>query len=122
MRERRRFVRFDLNTELIVETGTSDERISARTKNIGALGMCFVSDKQWPIGQVLYVQCLLPNSHHVRLQAEVVWSKIIDPKEGYRTGLKVLGVQEGEETNFMMFYCDRLMEEYYNWRNHHPKH
>jgi len=113
--ERRRFVRFKLDEEVFVtEQKEPSKKLNARVKDISAMGLSFESDREFEKGDVLVVEfSVFSEDEPIQLRVEVVWSNELKEGGKFRTGLKILGIEEGSENKFLLYYCNRLMEEYY---------
>lgn len=70
--ENRQFKRYPQKIELLF--GSQDEFVSAFTIDLGAGGLFIKTHKSLTVGEFLYVEFNLPESHyHIEAEAEVCW-------------------------------------------------
>ena len=92
--ERRQFIR--LRSRLVtfikhVDTGKVERVL---TKDIGGVGVCFISHKALPPGTPLEVEIKLPDFERpITFTASVVWSRVTEPaKKSYQFPTVEIGV------------------------------
>lgn len=118
--EKRRYVRFGVQTKVNFQVQqrhqakTPLERVSAITKNLSVKGACFISDTRLQPGDMLKLEITLPSqSEPLHLEAQVIWSdpiRLPDGKEMYETGVKLFTLEKSDESRFIEYTCDKMMQ------------
>ena len=116
--ERRKYIRFETQTSLNVQLHSkgyiSPEKISGLTKNFSVEGVCFVSEKEFKLGDILTLQVQLPNQPDtLTLEGEVRWSQAIfedEYEKKYETGVKLFTVEKSDESKFVSYVNYKLMQ------------
>jgi len=118
--ERRKYIRFESQTEIHFhirersEEESSRKRISGITKNLSIQGVCFVSDKELQAGTVITLEVNLPTQEEpLLLEGEVRWSQISENQgeEGmYETGVKLFTVDKTDEVRFISYVNYKMKE------------
>ncbi len=115
MENRRRFLRFE--TEDFLEIRPLNE-VARYTKgksfNLSLMGICFFSEIEWEVGQVLLIDYFIPQElDSVKLKVVVVWSEFIDSNKGYITGAQIIDIEEDKENKFVNYYFQKLKEKFF---------
>jgi c-di-GMP-binding flagellar brake protein YcgR len=114
MKEKREFVRLDLNVKVdwkkITETPEAKQEFSDKTKNISVGGLCLVANEKLNIGETLQISMELPSEKVINAIGKVVWIseyEILDLEEEtiYDIGVEFIGIskKEREEINKFVF-------------------
>ncbi len=112
MENRRQLIRLEVGDFLEVKPLNEIGKIyKTKTKNFTLMGVCFTSEVEWKKGQVLYIDYFIPEElDSVRLKMVVVWSELIDSKNGYFCGGKILEVEEKKQEKFASYYYKKLKD------------
>ena len=112
MENRRQLIRLEVGDFLEVKPLNEIGKIyKTRAKNFTLMGVCFTSEVEWKKGQVLYIDYFIPEElDSVRLKMVVVWSELIDSKNGYFCGGKILEVEEKKQEKFASYYYKKLKD------------
>jgi len=111
MRERRRYVRVDLCTQVEYEILPMQMSPSqGETKNISAGGLCLLADKKMSPDTILHLKFYLPDKDktYVETLGRVVWQKKVE--EGYLTGIEFKNINPHLELKLSMFVLNFLKE------------
>ena len=118
--ERRKYIRFEAQTEIHFhisersEEESTRKRISGITKNLSIQGVCFVSDKELEAGAVITLEVNLPTQEEpLLLEGEVRWSQVSENQgeEGmYETGVKLFTVDKADEVKFISYVNYKMKE------------
>lgn len=111
MRERRKYVRIDLCTQVeyeILPMQISHPR--GETRNISAGGLCLLVDKKMSPDTILHLKFHLPDKDktYVESLGRVVWQKKVD--EGYLTGIEFKNISPHLELKLSIFVLNFLKE------------
>ncbi len=120
MIERRKYARLSINANVVYcvlgHKGRSKE--PAECGNISPEGMCLIFSKNHDIkeGTKLEIQIELPGSKAFTMIGEVVWMKILEPKDEktdgkFKAGIKILEMYNNDENRFLLQLCDRMIQE-----------
>lgn len=110
MKERRRYVRIDLCTQVEYEILPMQSPLKAESKNISAGGLCLLADREMPPGTILHLKFYLPDKEktYVESLGRVVWQK--KENEGYLTGIEFKNISPHLELRLNMFVLNFLKE------------
>ena len=110
MKERRRYVRIDLCTQIEYEILPMHSPLKAESKNISAGGLCLLTDREIPPGTILRLKFYLPDREktYVESLGRVVWQK--KENEGYLTGIEFKNINPQLELKLNMFVLNFLKE------------
>ena len=110
MKERRRYVRIDLCTQVEYEILPMQSPLKAETKNISAGGLCLLVDEEIQPGAVLHLKFYLPDKEKTCVESlgRVVWQKKDD--RGYLTGIEFKNISPHLELKLSMFVLNFLKE------------
>ena len=117
--ERRRFIRFDLNTSLkykFFDDINIDERMKGKAKNLSAEGVCIVTKKEIPQNKNIELSISLPERKKpVKVHGKVVWTHKIkradkNIPDHFEAGIKLYTVNEDDENMLLRYYCERMID------------
>jgi len=114
MKERRRYVRIDLCTQVEYEILPMQLPLKAETKDISAGGLCLLVDREMQPGTILHLKFYLPDKEktYVESLGRVVWQR--KKNGGYLTGIEFKNISPYLELKLNMFVLSFLkeMEDY----------
>lgn len=115
MREKRRFIRFDIALKIsyIVQKEPRIERLGT-TKDVSASGTQLLTTERLEPGDKLDLKVAIPGAlNPVHLNGIVVWSKEIEPEKGlpYSAGIDFKKIEEDNKNTFLKFLCDLMYEK-----------
>ncbi len=95
MEERRRFIRLHTRLTMIFKILDTGKVQRTLTKNVGGIGVCFVSEEQFQPGAKLDIEVKFPDRDTpVRFTADVIWSRPVgEPRKSYQPPTVETGVQ-----------------------------
>ena len=118
--EKRKFVRFDVQTKVNVQIQSeqkgkvSSVKVSGISKNFSVEGASFISDRKLEPGSKLKLEIFLSQrSKPVHLKGQIMWSRPLnlpDGKEIYETGVKIATVEKSDEARFIKYVCDQMIQ------------
>jgi len=116
--ERRKYIRLEIDAEIdvSVEDNAQEEscdRFPATVRNLCAEGICFTSNNQLNVGDVLKLKVLLAQSPEpFYLKGEVRWSNSVlrDGKTVFDTGLRILDISSNDEQKFVGYVCSKMSD------------
>lgn len=117
--ERRRFIRFDLDTNIkfkFFESIDIGESIKGKSKNLSAEGVCIVTEKEIPRNKNIELDISLPGKKRpVKIHGKVMWThkiKSVDKKlpSHYEAGIKLYTVDKDDENSLLRYYCERMVD------------
>ena len=117
--ERRKYIRLEVDAKVDVSAEDNVQEasyggFSAAAKNICAEGICFTSDNQLRVGDVLKLKVLLEDdAEPFYLKGEVRWSNSVlrEGKTVFDTGLRILDIDSNDEQKFVGYVCSRMSRE-----------
>lgn len=84
---------------------------SAKSRNFTLMGLCFSSEMEWQVGQVLFIDYFIPDElDSVKLKMIVTWSEFIGPESGYFCGGEIIDIEEDKQKNFAAYYFRKMGE------------
>ena len=87
---------------------------NAKSKNFTLMGICFSSEVEWQIGQVLFIDYFIPDElDSVKLKMIVTWSELIDPQSGYFCGGEIIDIEENKQKEFATYYFRKIKEKFF---------
>ena len=117
--ERRRFIRFDLDTNIkfrfFDDMGTS-ENIKGKAKNLAAEGVCIVTQKEIPRDKNIEIDISLPGKKGpVRVNGRVIWTQRIksiekNTADRFEAGIKLYTIDKDDENTLLKYYCERMLD------------
>jgi len=112
MREKRRFIRFDivLKVAYIVQKDPKTEKLGT-TKNVSAQGMQLLTSDKLEQGDKVDLKIFVPEAlNPAHMKGIVMWSK--DPElpksHSYSSGIDFGKVEEDNKNTFLKFLCDLM--------------
>lgn len=117
--ERRRFIRFDLDTNIkfrFFEGMSVNESIKGKAKNLSAEGVCIVTQKEIPGNKNIELDISLPGKKRpVRIHGRVVWTHRVkgadkNMPDRFESGIKLYTVDEDDENTLLKYYCERMVD------------
>jgi len=117
MRERRRFVRLDLNVNVKWRKIDQVEEIKENTaKNISIGGICLIVEEKLNEGDYLELKINLPNQKEIHAYGRVVWIdeyEILGAEYGkkYDAGIEFLKIKEEDQQELEKFIFTFLYEK-----------
>ncbi len=102
MREKRRYIRIDLCTQVEYEVLPMQSSFKTETKNISVGGLCFLVDREIQPGTILHLKFLLPDKEKIYVESlgEVIWQK--KQNGGYLTGIEFKNINPQLELKLNM--------------------
>ena len=121
MENKRRLIRLDvedfLEIRLLNEVGICTKSTlsgTGKSTNFSLMGVCFSSEMEWQKGQVLLINYFIPEElDSVQLKIVVVWSELIDSKNGYFCGGEVIDIEENKQKKFTSYYFKQLKDKFF---------
>ena len=115
MREKRRFIRFDiaLKVAYIVQRDPKTEKLGT-TKDVSAAGMQLLTGDKLELGDKVDLKIFVPDAlNPAHLKGIVVWVKDLEPARthSYSTGIDFGKIEEDNKNTFLKFLCDLMYEE-----------
>lgn len=112
MREKRRFIRFNISLKLNY-TVQKEPRVekTGMTKDVSAGGMQILTEEKLATGSRLGIRFFIPNAPNpAHLSAVVLWSKEApgEKKLSYTAGVEFKGIEEDNKNTFLKFLCDLM--------------
>jgi len=112
MREKRRFIRFDivLKVAYIVQKELRAEKLGT-TKNVSAQGMQLLTGDKLEPGDRVDLKIFVPEAlNPVHMKGVVMWSKDPEPvkSHSYSAGVDFGKVEEDNKNTFLKFLCDLM--------------
>ncbi|MCX5687244.1 MAG: PilZ domain-containing protein [Candidatus Omnitrophica bacterium] len=112
MREKRRFIRFDiaLKVAYIVQKELKAEKLGT-TKNVGAQGVQLLTSDKLSPGDKVDLKIFVPEAlNPAHMKGIVMWSR--DPEStkshSYSAGIDFGKVEEDNKNTFLKFLCDLM--------------
>jgi len=111
---RRKLIRVNagdfLEIRLLNEVGVCHK---CKSKDFTLMGLCFSSQADWQIGQVLAIKYFIPDElEAVGLKMVVAWSELIDAKAGYFCGGEIIEIEKDKQEKFTNYYFRKLKENF----------
>jgi len=115
MREKRRFIRFDiaLKVAYIVQKEPKTEKIGT-TRDVSAAGMQLLTSDKLESGDRVEFKIFVPEAlNPAHLKGMVIWSKESEPSRGhsYSAGIDFDKIEEDNKNTFLKFLCDLMYEK-----------
>lgn len=114
MKEKRRFIRFDiaLRVNYIVQAKKETRLMKTGvTKNISAEGMQLLTEEKLEVGNKLEIKILVPEAlNPVHLKGRVLWTKEApsEKEHSYNSGIEFAEIEEDNKNTFLKFLCDLM--------------
>ena len=115
MREKRRFIRFEISLKVsyIVRQDPKVEK-TGMVKDMSAGGMQLLTGEKLEVGKKLNLKMHLPEAPNpAHLNGIVLWSKEIEPgkKLSYSAGIEFGNIEEDNKNTFLKFLCDLMYKK-----------
>lgn len=112
MREKRRFIRFDiaLKVSYIIRKEPKIEK-SGTTKDVSAQGMQLLTEDKMETGDKVDLKIFVPEAlNPAHMRGIVVWSKEsgIAKKRSYSSGINFEKIEEDNKNTFLKFLCNLM--------------
>ena len=112
MREKRRFIRFDiaLKVAYIVQRDPKTEKLGT-TKDVSAAGMQLLTGDKLELGDKVDLKIFVPDAlNPAHLKGIVVWVKDLEHARthSYSTGIDFGKIEEDNKNTFLKFLCDLM--------------
>lgn len=112
MREKRRFVRFNIALKVLyVIRKEPREEKTGITKDISAGGLELLTKEKMTPGSKMEIVIYIPEAlNPVHLNGTIVWSKETggDEKSSYSTGVEFGKIEEDNKSTFLRFLCNLM--------------
>lgn len=114
MEKERRLIRLNVGDFLEIRSLDKADRLyPSKSKDFSLMGICFSSEMQWERGQILLIDYFIPEElESVMLKMVVVWSELIDSKNGYFCGGEIVEVEESQQEKFASYYYKKLKKKF----------
>jgi len=116
MREKRRFIRFDiaLKVAYIVQRDPKTEKLGT-TKDVSAQGMQLLTGDKLETGDKVDLKIFVPEAlNPAHIKGIVVWSKepgTLPESRSHNAGIDFLKIEEDNKNTFLKFLCDLMYEK-----------
>lgn len=117
MREKRRFIRFNiaLKVNYILQKDPKTEK-TGTTKDVSAGGIQLLTGEQLEAGNKVDLKIFLPEAlNPVHLRGVVMWSKELGQGKGsthsHSAGVEFSRIEEDNKNTFLKFLCDLMYEK-----------
>ncbi|OQX81663.1 MAG: hypothetical protein B6D56_01690 [Candidatus Omnitrophica bacterium 4484_70.1] len=117
MRERRRFVRLDINVKVrwkrIEQVNEEEKEV---TKNISGGGICLIAEEKLNKGDTLYLEIELPSGELIYARGRVVWVNEyeiigVEVKKKYDVGIEFIEIKEEDREEIGRYIFTLLHEK-----------
>jgi len=117
--ERRRFIRFDLNTNIkftYFDKMNVDESFKGKAKNLSAEGVCIVTRKEIPRDKNIELDISLPGKKTpARIHGRVIWTHRVkgtdkNTPDRFESGIKLYTMDKDDENTLLRYYCERMID------------
>jgi len=115
MREKRRFIRFNiaLKVAYIVQKDPKIER-TGTTKDVSAQGIQLLAGERLLPGDTLDLKIFIPGAlNPAHIKSVVLWSSESEPgkSHAYTAGIDFKKIEEDNKNTFLKFLCDIMYEK-----------
>jgi len=112
MREKRYFIRFDISLKVVyvVQKEIKLEKPGV-SRNVSAGGMQLLTSEKLEAGDRIDLKIFVPDGlNPAHIKGLVVWSKEIEPSEGYAysAGVNFEKIEEDNKNTFLKFLCGMM--------------
>jgi len=112
MREKRRFIRFNiaLKVAYIVLRDPKTEKLGT-TKDVSAAGMQLLTGDKLEMGDKVDLKIFVPDAlNPAHLKGIVAWTRDLEPAgtHSYSTGIDFGKIEEDNKNTFLKFLCDLM--------------
>lgn len=112
MKEKRRFIRFDiaLKVAYILQKEPKIEKLGT-TKDVSAGGIQLLTNDKMDPGDKIDLKVFVPEAlNPVHLKGIVVWSEDFESHKGlsYSSGIDFVKIEEDNKNTFLKFLCDTI--------------
>lgn len=112
MREKRRFIRFDiaLKVSYIIQKDPKAEKIGT-TRDVSAQGMQLLTGDKLEVGDKVDLKIFVPEAlNPAHMKGIVVWSRESDnaKSHSYGSGIDFEKIEEDNKNTFLKFLCDLM--------------
>ncbi|MBU1148030.1 MAG: PilZ domain-containing protein [Candidatus Omnitrophica bacterium] len=112
MREKRRFIRFNIALKVLyVIRKEPREEKTGITKDVSAGGLELLTKEKMMPGSKMEITIYIPEAlNPVHLNGTIVWSKETngDEKSSYSTGVEFGKIEEDNKSTFLRFLCNLM--------------
>lgn len=109
MLEKRAYSRFSVQLSALYKTlGPSKDHFHVTVMDVGAEGMCLLSENLFDIGQEIEIVVHLDAEEKVSFRTQVAWLSRADKKQ-YKVGIRIVDGTTNDEVKFIRFYCEKMM-------------
>ena len=117
--ERRRFIRFDLDTSVkfrFFDGINVGDNIKGKAKNLSAEGVCVVTEREVPRDKDVELDVSLPGKKKaVRVHGKVMWVHRVKAPgkkfpDRYEAGVKLYTIDKDDENTLLKYYCERMVD------------
>ena len=112
MREKRRFIRFDISLKVayIVQKDPKTEKLGT-TKDVSAAGMQLLTGDKMETGDRVDLDIFVPEAlNPAHMKGIVMWSREPEPPQNnsYSAGIDFVKIEEDNKNTFLKFLCDLM--------------
>ena len=112
MREKRRFIRFEiaLKVNYTVQKDPKTEKTGV-TKDVSAEGMQVLLEEKLEVGEKVELKIFIPEAlNPVHMNGIVLWSREVNigTKTSYCVGIEFGMIEEDNKNTFLKFLCDLM--------------
>ncbi len=116
MKEKRRFIRFDISLKVNFIVQKKDIKLERTgiTKDVSAGGLQLLTEEKLENGNKLMLKIFIPGAlNPAHLNGIVMWSKEIGTNKGpsYGAGIEFSDVEEDNKNTFLRFLCDLMYKK-----------
>ena len=110
MFEKRSYPRFNVQLSALYRTlGVSKEPFHVTVMDVGAEGMCILSEQLFDLGQEMELVIHLDEDVKVFFRTQVVWVARAGINQ-YNAGVRIVDGSTNDEIKFIRFYCEKMLE------------
>lgn len=109
--EKRRFLRLTTPLELSYILSGDDRVYKAVTKDLSALGLRFVSQKELQPETTVDITLYIPNlKNPIHVTGKVVWQRrqSLEDNAPYDIGVEFVQIEEDNKNTFLKYLCDLI--------------
>ena len=116
MKEKRRFIRFDISLKVNFIVQKKDLKLERTgiTRDISAGGLQLLTEEKLESGNKLMLKVFIPGAlNPAHLKGIVLWSKELSTSKGpsYGAGIEFGDVEEDNKNTFLRFLCDLMYKK-----------
>lgn len=111
MQDKRAYPRFNVELPALYRVlGSSKEEFRVTVLDVGAEGMCLLSEDLLDVGQEIDLVVHLDEEEKISFRTQVAWLARADQKQ-YRVGVRIVDGSKNDEIKFIRFYCEKMMSQ-----------